>query len=147
MQGGACYQSQQQWESGPGGTIRASAITPAHPPHGLRRGVGLSPTQNPGEIGAQACQEVIPVSRSALSFLISESQIVPSLSPNFHDSWVPSKEAAVPLESALRKDHGSLLPPGGSDGATEENSPQHSPPYQPGSSETHEPISFLVTCS
>lgn len=62
LQGGVCYQTQQQWESGPGGTWRSSAIAPAHSPgsKGGGWGVGHSPAQNPGEIGAQPCQEVIP---------------------------------------------------------------------------------------
>lgn len=70
---------------------------------------------------------------------------VPSLSPSFCDSWVPSREAIVPLtHSAPREDHGSPLPPGGRDGSTKENGLQHSPPFQPVSNKTHD--SFSLTC-
>lgn len=88
--------SDPQRETGPSGISRSIAITLAHSPS-AKGGVGHSPAQRPGEIGAQPCQEAIPVSRSALSF-ISESQIVcATLSPSSCDSWFSSKEVVVPI--------------------------------------------------
>lgn len=66
-------------------------------------GVLVTVSQNPRKIGAQPWWEVIPVSRSALSLLVSESQTGCAIHPcpmvpvthGFCDSWISSKEAVV----------------------------------------------------